>query len=124
MRNLKSLSAVRRNLHINGLLSHYRHISAQPNYADAQDPDLQDQASFSSRYVSFMYSYGRGRAFCSGGDVISIYQFNNEVKLHANVKVELEGNDNNVAILDGYTMGGGAGISLPGMFRVATDKTL
>ncbi|KAI7988994.1 hypothetical protein LOK49_LG13G02764 [Camellia lanceoleosa] len=28
-----------------------------------------------------------------------------------------------VAILDGITMGGGAGISLPGMLRVVTDKT-
>lgn len=29
-----------------------------------------------------------------------------------------------VAILDGITMGAGAGISLPGMFRVVTDKTV
>lgn len=29
-----------------------------------------------------------------------------------------------VAILDGITMGGGAGISLPGMFRFVTDKTV
>ncbi|GFZ08287.1 ATP-dependent caseinolytic (Clp) protease/crotonase family protein [Actinidia rufa] len=29
-----------------------------------------------------------------------------------------------VAILDGITMGSGAGISLPGMFRVVTDKTV
>lgn len=29
-----------------------------------------------------------------------------------------------VAILDGITMGCGAAISLPGMFRVVTDKTV
>lgn len=29
-----------------------------------------------------------------------------------------------VAILNGITMGGGAGISVPGTFRVATDKTV
>lgn len=29
-----------------------------------------------------------------------------------------------VAILDGMTMGCGSGISLPGMFRVVTDKTV
>lgn len=29
-----------------------------------------------------------------------------------------------VAILDGVTMGSGAGISLPGMFRVVTDRTV
>jgi hypothetical protein len=29
-----------------------------------------------------------------------------------------------VAILDGFTMGSGAGIAVPGMFRVATNKTV
>ncbi|KAK3027711.1 hypothetical protein RJ639_042218, partial [Escallonia herrerae] len=28
-----------------------------------------------------------------------------------------------VALLNGVTMGGGAGVSIPGTFRVATDKT-
>ncbi|RVW97104.1 hypothetical protein CK203_030052 [Vitis vinifera] len=32
--------------------------------------------------------------------------------------------DMQVAILDGITMGGGAGVSIPGMFRVATDRTV
>lgn len=29
-----------------------------------------------------------------------------------------------VALLNGITMGGGAGISIPGTFRVATEKTV
>ena len=29
-----------------------------------------------------------------------------------------------VALLNGITMGGGAGVSIPGMFRVATNKTV
>lgn len=29
-----------------------------------------------------------------------------------------------VALLNGITMGGGAGVSVPGTFRVATDKTV
>lgn len=29
-----------------------------------------------------------------------------------------------IAIMDGVTMGCGGGISIPGMFRVATDKTV
>lgn len=29
-----------------------------------------------------------------------------------------------VALLNGVTMGGGAGISIPGTFRVATEKTV
>ncbi|XP_065632699.1 3-hydroxyisobutyryl-CoA hydrolase-like protein 1, mitochondrial isoform X2 [Quercus suber] len=30
----------------------------------------------------------------------------------------------NVALLNGITMGGGAGVSIPGMLRVVTDKTV
>lgn len=29
-----------------------------------------------------------------------------------------------VAILNGVTMGGGGGVSIPGTFRIATDKTV
>jgi enoyl-CoA hydratase/carnithine racemase len=29
-----------------------------------------------------------------------------------------------VALLNGITMGGGAGVSIPGTFRIATDKTV
>lgn len=29
-----------------------------------------------------------------------------------------------VAIMDGITMGAGAGVSLPGSFRLVTDKTV
>lgn len=29
-----------------------------------------------------------------------------------------------MAILDGITMGGGAGVSVPGTFRIATDRTV
>ncbi|KAK2977839.1 hypothetical protein RJ640_012085 [Escallonia rubra] len=136
MQALKSLSAVRRSLHRNGRLTHYRYISAQPNYADAQDHDFQDQASFSSLAtypsctvtyfgtvlvegraysraailnrpsslnalnismvsrlkrlyesweenpnIGFVVMKGSGRAFCSGGDVITIYQVLNEGKV-------------------------------------------
>ncbi|KAK2989209.1 hypothetical protein RJ640_020560 [Escallonia rubra] len=183
MQALKSLSAVRRSLHRNGRLTHYRYISAQPNYADAQDHDFQDQAnkymhfatnpfkvlvegraysraailnrpsslnalniSMVSRLkrlyesweenpnIGFVVMKGSGRAFCSGGDVITIYQVLNEGKVEECKTfyktlykfVYLLGTylKPHVAVLDGYTMGGGAGISLPGMFRVATDKTV
>ncbi|CAB4300003.1 unnamed protein product [Prunus armeniaca] len=45
----------------------------------------------------FEFLKGSGKAFCAGGDV---------------------------AILNGITMGGGAGVSIPGTFRIATDKTV
>ncbi|KAF9594745.1 hypothetical protein IFM89_034728 [Coptis chinensis] len=85
---------------------------------------------------------GSGRSFCAGGDVVSLYHLINQgfcCLLSANcatVCKELFGTlykfiyllgtylKPHVAILDGITMGGGAGISLPGTFRAATDNTV
>lgn len=75
-----------------------------------------------------------GRAFSAGGDVRRIYRLANEGKLeeckdffnkiyHLTYLVGTYLKPH-VALLDGLTMGGGAGVSIPGMFRVATDKTV
>lgn len=75
-----------------------------------------------------------GRSFCAGGDVTRIYSLANQGKLEEckdffnkvyNLTY-LVGTylKPNVALLDGLTMGGGAGISILGAFRVATDKTV
>jgi enoyl-CoA hydratase len=76
------------------------------------------------------------RAFCAGGDVRAVYEagrgisgdpdlpavfFREEYelirKIHRFPKPYL-------AIIDGITMGGGAGISVNGAYRVATERTL
>jgi enoyl-CoA hydratase len=76
------------------------------------------------------------RAFCAGGDVRAVYEagkgisddpdftrvfFAEEYRiisfLHHYPKPY-------VAILDGITMGGGAGVSINGAYRVATEKTM
>ncbi|XP_071715938.1 3-hydroxyisobutyryl-CoA hydrolase-like protein 1, mitochondrial isoform X2 [Rutidosis leptorrhynchoides] len=84
--------------------------------------------------VGFVIMKGNGNAFCSGADIISVRDMI--------VKGNIEGSKEffrmvysfayflstflkpNVAILDGITMGGGAGISIPGTFRIVTDKTV
>ncbi|GLJ27857.1 hypothetical protein SUGI_0546730 [Cryptomeria japonica] len=85
--------------------------------------------------IGFVVMKGAGdRAFCSGGDIVRLYQFANQGKLEEckdffikayqfvyHVGTYLKPH---VAILDGLTMGGGAGISIPGTFRVATNKTV
>lgn len=77
-----------------------------------------------------------GRAFCAGGDVRAVYEagrgiagprdltatfFREEYELirriHRYPKPYL-------AIIDGITMGGGAGISVNGAYRIATERTL
>ncbi|KAL5558228.1 hypothetical protein UlMin_034439 [Ulmus minor] len=84
--------------------------------------------------IGFVLMKGSGTAFCSGADVVSLYHLLNEGNVEECKKffdtlykfVYLQGTylKPHVALLDGVTMGGGAGIALPGMFRVATDKTV
>jgi len=75
------------------------------------------------------------RAFCAGGDVAAVQKqvvngsqqlaedfFYEEYKLdHA---LATSPNHVQVSIWNGVTMGGGVGLSLPGRFRVATEKTV
>ncbi|KAF5726277.1 hypothetical protein HS088_TW23G01019 [Tripterygium wilfordii] len=84
--------------------------------------------------IGFVLMKGSGRAFCSGADVVALYRLLNEGKddecksffetLYKFVYLQGTYLKPHVAILDGITMGCGAGISLPGMFRVVTDKTV
>ncbi|KAH9304551.1 hypothetical protein KI387_008955, partial [Taxus chinensis] len=85
--------------------------------------------------IGFVVMKGAGDgAFCTGGDVVRLYQLANQGKLEEckdyfskayqfvyHVGTYLKPH---VALLDGLTMGGGAGITVPGTFRVATNKTV
>jgi len=77
---------------------------------------------------------GKGRAFCSGGDVTACIQsihnegwkwgadfFRNQYLLDYIIATCTKPQ---VSLLTGIVMGGGAGVSLHGSFRVATDKTI
>ena len=77
---------------------------------------------------------GAGRAFCAGGDVKAAVAaveagdpaaaarfFRTEYRL--NYALARLGTPH-VALLDGVAMGGGAGVSVHGPFRVATERTL
>ena len=77
-----------------------------------------------------------GRAFCAGGDVRAVYEagrrlsgdpdltqvfFREEYQLLSRIHRFPKPY---IAIIDGITMGGGAGISVNGSYRVATERTL
>jgi enoyl-CoA hydratase len=73
------------------------------------------------------------RAFCAGGDVVAIYDSaRGDRKVAAELfRAEYTLNRNLfhfpkpcVALIDGVTMGGGAGLSVHGSHRVATERTL
>lgn len=75
---------------------------------------------------------GEGRAFCAGGDVVAAYHagkngspalhfFKNEYRLNQLIGAYKKPY---IALLDGITMGGGAGISVHGSHRIVTENTL
>lgn len=72
------------------------------------------------------------RAFCAGGDIRALYQsgpkgaltqefYWNEYRMNRRI---FRYPKPYVALMDGITMGGGVGVSAPGRYRVATEKTL
>ncbi|KAH7687724.1 Enoyl-CoA hydratase/isomerase protein [Dioscorea alata] len=84
--------------------------------------------------IGFVVMKGSGRAFCAGGDVVNLYRLLNEGRVedckdffrNLYMFIYILGTylKPHVAILDGITMGGGAGVSVPGTFRIATDRTI
>ena len=86
------------------------------------DPDIR----------AIVIDHAQGRGFCAGGDVVMIQKSGasdgNEARafFHAEYRLNhllFSYPKPTVAIMDGITMGGGVGISLPCDFRVATENT-
>ena len=76
--------------------------------------------------------HAEGRGFCAGGDVVMIARSGSEDASNAKRFFFAEYRLNHllftypkptVAIMDGITMGGGVGISLPCDYRIATENT-
>lgn len=76
--------------------------------------------------------HAEGRGFCAGGDVVMLARSGSEDASDAKRFFFAEYRLNHllfsypkptVAIMDGITMGGGVGISLPCDFRIATENT-
>jgi enoyl-CoA hydratase len=86
------------------------------------DPDIQ----------AIVIDHAEGRGFCAGGDVVMLAKsgagdvkkarefFFAEYRLN---HLLFTYDKPTIAIMDGVTMGGGVGISLPCQFRVATENT-
>ena len=76
------------------------------------------------------------RAFCAGGDVRAVYEAGKGISGDADFTSVFFAEEYRIisfihrfpkpyiAILDGITMGGGAGVSVNGAYRIATEKTM
>ncbi|KAK4539095.1 hypothetical protein RGQ29_031975 [Quercus rubra] len=138
----------RNNLHIHGLrfLNQFqtRNLCSLPdtNITDELDNQVLVEGKAWSRTAilnrpsvlnCLSTAMGSGRAFCAGGDIVTLYHMINAGKmedckeffrmLYTYIYILGTYLKPHVALLNGITMGGGAGVSIPGMFRVATDKT-
>lgn len=97
-------------------------------------PRLQEWAK--SELAGVVIVKGSGRAFCAGGDVAALAQWNKtgaegqqkssdyfglEYKLDHLIATYTKPY---VAFMDGITMGGGVGLSIHAPFRIATENTL
>lgn len=77
---------------------------------------------------------GSGRAFSAGGDVAEVYHFGNEGRHDKSMHFFSQEYNvdylvgtykkSHVALIDGIVMGGGAGLSINGSFRVVTEKAV
>ncbi|TMW97664.1 hypothetical protein EJD97_005173 [Solanum chilense] len=84
--------------------------------------------------IGFVVLKGNDRAFSAGGDIVSLYNLLKQGNfqdckefcwtIYSLIYVVGTYLKPHVALLNGVTMGGGAGISIPGTFRVATEKTV
>jgi enoyl-CoA hydratase len=84
------------------------------------------------RVEAVIIDHAEGRGFCAGGDVVMLARSGNTDAEEAKRFFFAEYRLNHllftypkttIAIMDGITMGGGVGISLPCDFRVATENT-
>jgi enoyl-CoA hydratase len=106
-------------------LANYRHL-APALHGWARDPA-----------VHVVVVCGAGdRAFCAGGDVRAVYEAGRGISGNPELtsvffreEYELIRRIHRfpkpyIAVIDGITMGGGAGISVNGAYRIATERTL
>lgn len=83
------------------------------------------------RIASVMIRGAGEKAFCAGGDVVALHQPGNDKLIVEFFRDEYRLNRTifrypkpYLALIDGFTMGGGVGVAILGRYRVATERTM
>jgi len=99
------------------------------------DPALRAWAEDQSVHAVVVRGAGE-RAFCAGGDVRAVYEAGRGISGDPDLTAVFFREEYElirrihrfpkpyIAVIDGITMGGGAGISVNGAYRIATERTL
>src|SRR3974390_109989 len=99
------------------------------------DPALRAWAEDPSVHAVIVRAAGE-RAFCAGGDVRAVYEAGRGISGDPDLTAVFFREEYElircihrfpkpyIAIIDGITMGGGAGISVNGRYRIATERTM
>jgi len=82
--------------------------------------------------VALVLIEGEGRAFCAGGDVVAVWKAQaagEDIRPFFAAEYRLNRFIGHfpkpcISFLDGFVMGGGAGLAMHGSHRIATEKTL
>jgi enoyl-CoA hydratase len=81
--------------------------------------------------ASVMVRGAGDKAFCAGGDVVALHQPGNDQLITEFFRDEYRLNRTifrypkpYLALIDGFTMGGGVGVAILGRYRVATERTV
>lgn len=112
------------------------------NALDTEMIHMIEEALKSTPPHSHVVLRGKGRALCSGGDVMAVVTaanskdpkvrqealtfFKDEFQLDYQIATLHQGKNPRIfiSVMDGITMGGGVGLSLHAPIRIATEKTL
>jgi enoyl-CoA hydratase len=101
----------------------------------AFDPKLRAWAETPAVHAVLIRGAGE-RAFCAGGDVRAVYEAGRGISGERDLTAVFFREEYElirrihrlpkpyIAIIDGITMGGGAGVSINGAYRIATERTL
>ena len=134
MRHFEHLKVTQRGALVDVLLDRPRKLNALNLDMVRELQSAFDAAEASQGCVALALRGAGERAFCAGGDIVAVRAagledkpttpfFREEYALNARTGALRESRVVQCSFWDGFTFGGGVGLSVHGKYRIATEKT-